>query len=190
MSDDITFGTTVPVVNLHTIYMPIQVSHEEDIDRICQSLRSYAETDHVVMYLANYGGSCHAGQRLINAMADCRAPITVIVDAPCYSMGALLALAGSSLIMHQSTFLMFHNYSSRTGGKGGELLEGIKNTDGWLKDQQYSTCYPFLTKAEISKITKDQDIYIAHDDPSLQLRLERHFKYQAKQRKRIHLGVN
>ncbi len=177
------------IAEVHTIYMPIAVMHDSQIDYLCDFLRSAGQKDAVVMYLGNYGGSCHAGQRLLNALADSQARTTMITDSPCYSMGALLAISCDSLQMHQGSMLMFHNYSSMAYGKGGEMLEQIKQHDVWLKDQQFATCFPFLTKAEIKRLEKDQDIYIHWNDPSVSVRMDRHVTYQNKHRRRIYVGV-
>jgi ATP-dependent protease ClpP protease subunit len=172
---------------IHTVYSPDTFEDSKQYEELCHIFRSCTQNDSVIMYIRSFGGSCHAGQGLINAMADCQGFITCIVDQPSYSMGALLALSGHHLVMHTDTLLMFHNYSSATEGKGKELVDGVHRTEKWLRQQQEHCCYPFLTKGELKRLSNDNDVTIHYDDPTLQARIERHFKYQNKHRKAIRI---
>jgi ATP-dependent protease ClpP protease subunit len=146
-------------------------------ETLCTFLRNDVTThDEITLALSNTGGCVDAGYKIINALRACEGKITCRVEAPCYSMGAILAIAGDKLIMEKNTFLMFHNYSGMQRGKGQEALDMLVNTDEWIKEAFKSVCTPFLTAAEMNKIFDDKDVYIHDSDKDINTRIKRHFK--------------
>lgn len=164
------------VVSVFDVYLSTNVEPSEKYLGLADIFRSASKNDKVVVHLANSGGSCHGCIFLVNAMRDCEAPIDVIVEAPCYSAGACLALAGNSLEMRPNTFLMFHNYASVTGGKGAELKMSIHNAEKWIHTYFKDIHSPFLTDAEIKMIENDKDVYVHAGEKGLKARIRRHFK--------------
>lgn len=132
--------------------------------------------DAVYLHLANMGGSIHSGIMLAHAIKSCVATTLISVEAPCYSMGAIIALSGDAMMMKPGTFLMFHNYSGFSYGKGGESKDALENTCKHMLASDMYFCYPFLSKKEIAGIQKDQDIYIHSHNTDIKARLKRHFK--------------
>ncbi len=167
--------TTSETFDTHHIYLSDSIANAHGYASLAHKLRSMKDRSLVKMYLACYGGDVAGGLQLINAIKDSPAQVIMVVDTPCYSMASLLALSGDALIMNPDTFLMFHNYGAIVGGKGGALLEQLHNEDRWLTRSNDRICSPFLTKKELASLVKDQDLYIHWDDPSLALRLHRHF---------------
>lgn len=143
---------------------------------LVQFLYNVPEKDTVTLLLGGFGGDTDVGAQLVHAMKNCPAPLTVVVHSNCYSMHAILAVCGDALMMQPKTFLMFHNYSCRTSGKGGELVQGVAESarNSIEFDQEFLA--PFLTKAELRKISNDQDVYVHQSDSDLKKRIERHFK--------------
>jgi len=139
-------------------------------------LRQLNKEDVVNFYLRNYGGTINGLNDLVSGIKDSQAhQVNMIVTAPSYSCGALIALCGTSLTMKPNTFLMFHNYSSGGDGKGGEFMESAKQHDKWIKQLMRSMASPFLTDDEIIALDHDQDLYIMANDKGLKSRCNRHF---------------
>lgn len=161
----------------HDVYLGDSVSSDsaEYID-LLKFFYETPETDVVRVHLANFGGACHAGLRIAHAIRNCKAPVVIHVDAPCYSMGAIIALAGSALFMYPGTFLMFHNYSTVEAGKGGEVRSAVGEYEKHFHYSLDYFCSPFLAAPEIKKLRNDQDVYIHAEDSNLRSRLKRHFK--------------
>lgn len=179
---------TESVCNWYDIYLDDDISDSSNYSDICNLLRTIKKTDFVDVYLSNFGGSCHGCVSLINAVEDCKAFVAMYVTAPCYSAGATLAIAGDGLWMYPNTFLMFHNYSAISMGKGHELELDTKHTKKWIHGYFDDIHRPFLTKPECRRITEDKDLYIHVDDPTVEKRMERHFDDQKKKRKRPYEG--
>ncbi len=174
---------TQKVINTIDIYLSEKVTESWTYTRIAQELRSAGQLDIINFYISSFGGSCHGLMTLITAIAACKAKeINMIVTSPSYSAGATLALAGTSLILEDYTFLMFHNYSSGPQGKGGELVKGVLESDKWLKQYFKALHSPFLTGSEVKNMEKDQDVYVHFDEKGLSERIRRHFVFHNKKR--------
>ena len=184
-TDDYSIYTDERTEKVHHIYLNDHITGSTTkYTKICNFFRTVSEEDKILMYLSSYGGSCHAGMQIINAMQDSLAAITVILDAPCYSMASLIALASDDLFFNPGTFLLFHNYTTIDVGKRKEFLDSIHAHDDWLQQQMRMCASPFLTKKELAYIENDQDFYINwlgetnvtfHKDLTLAKRLARHF---------------
>ncbi len=130
----------------------------------------------VRVLLGSLGGCCETAFAIVHAIQTCRVPVHIIVLRASYSMGAIIALSGASLTIAPGAFLMFHNYSqSHVSGKGLEFVDGANHWHKhWIKEYE-RLCHPFLTKAELKRLTTDRDLYIDYDDPTLVDRIDRHF---------------
>lgn len=144
-----------------------------EVLRICEEA---TENDSILFHLANFGGSCHQGFRICSVIRACKAATYAIVEAPCYSMGAIIALAPKHLVIYNGTFLMFHNFSGESGGKGGEMALSVGEYAKHFKFQITDLCSPFLTSKEIEGIHQDRDVYIHAEETGLTKRLLRHEK--------------
>jgi ATP-dependent protease ClpP protease subunit len=163
----------------YDVYLSDTVEHDGgEYIQLLRDLEEIEKLDILNVHLANFGGSCHTGLRLCHAIKNCKAGrINMIVEAPCYSMGAILAVVGHSLTMAPGTFLMFHNYTSFDGGKAGELKMSIDEYNIHWRHALKTLCYPFLTKKELNLLHSDKDLYIREQDkPLLLKRSKRHFK--------------
>ena len=158
------------------VYLSENVESNFQYVKLLDTLRTAGPHDTVTMYLANYGGICSTGFQIVNAMKQCKAGVDVIVDAPCYSMAAILAVSGKSMTMNPGTFLMFHNYSGGDQGKGKERLDATMHFYEHFHKHLKTIAAPFLTAKELNMLRKDQDIYIDYDDKDLQKRITRHWR--------------
>lgn len=175
-SDTFKVYSTPKTITKHEFYLSESIENNFQYTEILHKIRQCEKEDKVIFYLACVGGSCSTGFQLINAAKDCKAHVTMVVDAPCYSMAAIMACAGNALIMKPGTFLMFHNYSSFERGKGAELIMSITEHDKWLRYNFSRICFPFLTKKELNYLGRDQDLYVHQTDEGLKDRIARHFK--------------
>lgn len=164
------------VVKDVSIYLSEHVENNFAYVELMNKLRRYSKQTRISLYLANYGGSCSTGFQLFNAIKTTKAHVDVIVDAPCYSMGAILALSGKTLHMNPGTFLMFHNYSSYDRGKGTELHTAVTHYHQYFHQYLKEICAPFLTAKELERLRNDNDVYISYSDEDLEKRIKRHFK--------------
>lgn len=137
-------------------------------------LRKASPQDSVVFNLSNYGGDAFTCFRLATEIALAKTVVTMRVVSPCFSAASILALTGDKLVMFPHTFLHFHNMSTLEMGKWGELKYSVATHDKWFKDNMKHFCYPFLTKGELGRIHKDEDIAIFSTDKDIVDRWKKH----------------
>ncbi len=152
------------------------ISEFGDYTDFLNSMLYHTEEDEVIIEINSGGGRIDIGMMIVNAIKNCKAHVKCKVVHPSYSMASIIALSGDELEICDYSFLMFHNYSTGARGKGGEFIEGALSTDKYITAMFYDACQPFLTMAELKKLSRDQDIYIHYDDPTLSKRQRRHFK--------------
>lgn len=163
------------VKSTYTIYLGDTVGHNSArYLKLLQTLKNAQEGDIIHIHMSNFGGACHVGFRIAHNIKASKAKVHMHVEAPCYSMGAILAVCGDELTMCPGTFLMFHNYSGGESGKGGEMKMAIKEYSKHFRDSLEYFCSPFLTEDEITKLVKDIDVYI--HARNYKKRAKRHFK--------------
>ena len=158
----------------HDVYIYGGIEEASKYIDLCNKLRDAKPDEEYFRFrIASPGGSCHGMVALLNAIRDCPTIVEMHVDAPCYSNGSTLALAGDELIMHPNTLLMFHNYSGVDAGKGGELGKSVIERALWVHKYMHDIYCPFLTEDEFKSLTKDQDIWVHSHDKDLKARMKR-----------------
>jgi ATP-dependent protease ClpP protease subunit len=160
----------------YDVYLNDKINDASCYAGLCNILRHAEALDSFKFFLANFGGKVHGLIHLLSAVSDTKAVVEMEVTAPCYSAGSTLALCGNTLTLYPDTFLMFHNYSTGAHGKGQELIDGILQTDAWVKSYMKRLHQPFLTKDECQRIENDKDVYVKWNNKDLQTRIKRHFK--------------
>lgn len=174
--DNYYIKSSVKVQTTYSIYINNDIESNHVYPELLHKLRTISEIDIVNLYLASNGGYCDAGFQIIHAIKDCKGPVNIIVDSPCYSMGAIIAVCGDSLTFKPNTFLMFHNYSGGNHGKGKEMKQAMLESDVWIRTNFKYYCTPFLTDEEMTLLDNDQDVYVHSWDKGLTKRLARHYK--------------
>lgn len=158
-----------------TVHIRGAIEDFEEYDDLVTEFKSLEKTDMVTVCLNTPGGDCSVGFFIIDQIKALECLVTLQVDYPSCSMGAITALCGDSLTLQPDTYIMFHDYSGGTRGKGEETIQYTTNYRKIFKERFTRLCYPFLSKAEINKMFKGEDIYIHWDDPTLGERCRKHF---------------
>jgi len=160
----------------HSISIWDSIEEYEDYDDLLKGLAKIGADDHVTLYVSTPGGRCDIGFMIIGRLESLPCMVDVIVPYPTYSMGAVMALCGDSLEVKSGAYLMFHDYITEARGKGNAIF---KRTEAYKETFEYlftTSCHPFLTRKECSSVLNGRDLYIKWNDPTLQKRIERHFR--------------
>jgi ATP-dependent Clp endopeptidase proteolytic subunit ClpP len=148
------------VSNEYSIYLSNPVIEPDVYDEVCHLLRSVSENDEVKLYLNTPGGALISGMAIIQAMRDCKATITTILNPQAFSMGALMFLAGDQKVAPPNSLLMFHNYSGGMSGKGNEQVAELSAINAWFEEAMHNICSPFLTKKELRDVLQGKDLWM------------------------------
>lgn len=146
---------------------------------LLEDLEKAQQGDMITLYFNCSGGDCAIGESIIRALHITQATTNCIVEAPCWSMGSIVALQCDNLYFNEDTFLMFHDYSTGYRGKGSEMSQMMSIEQENTNKQIKKWCMPFLTKKEYDNIVSGTDVYIKWDDPTMKKRLKRHFGSKA-----------
>ena len=176
MSEKCLVTTSAKTSKTLNVFIRGGIEDFEDYDDLIEQLGKVSENDVVNVRLNTPGGDCSIGFWLIDQFMALPCPVHMIVEYPTYSMGAIMALCGDTLTFAPNTYIMFHDYSGGSKGKGEETYQYSVNYRKVFKDRFTRLCKPFLSQSEINNMFNGKDIYIHNDDDTLKQRLERHFK--------------
>jgi ATP-dependent protease ClpP protease subunit len=76
------------------------------------------------------------------------------------SAATLIFLIADECIITNHSMFLFHNYSSGTFGKGGEIYHGIIHERAWSESLLRDIYDDFLTDEEMSSLINDKDIWM------------------------------
>lgn len=167
---------STPISTNYEINIWDDLEEFEHYDELLKQLPKITVDDLVTIRVATPGGRCDIGFMLIDRFRALKCPVEVVVPYPTYSMGAIMSLCGDSLSIQPGAFLMFHDYSTGTRGKGNEIFKGTEAYKETFRYRFEEVCFPFLSKKECNRILDGHDLYIQWNDPSLEKRIRRHFK--------------
>ena len=133
------------------------------------SISNAQENDVVVIHLNTPGGHLNTGIQIINAMRSSAAHVICSLEAEAHSMASLIFLAADEFVVHDSAMMMLHNFSGGVHGKGHEMAASVIGTKKWFEDTASMIYHPFLSRAEITRMFKGEDIYLHSEEISKRL---------------------
>ena len=146
------------------IHINDDIGHCSDYNHELQAIYSANENDTVYVHLCTGGGSLWTMCQFRSALASCRAHTVAVIEGPCHSAGSMLALCCKELVVHDTAYMLIHNYSGGDFGKGKELVESVLQGDAWLENLFHSVYKDFLTKEEVIRVRNDHDIHLFADE--------------------------
>ncbi len=152
----------VPKHKKFTLYIEEFGHQRNQLHKVLYELRKATEHDILELRINSDGGLISEGIILYNAMRELFNGRTVTFnDATGYSMGAMLFSLGDERVSYEDSSLMFHNYSTGYGGKGGELKSYVEYGDRHFDDffRKKIVAKGFLTTEEYEDMRKGQDFW-------------------------------
>lgn len=148
---------------VYTIYIERFKELKRGLHSVLNELRTAGSDDKLEIRINSGGGFVNEGKQFYNLMNEKFHNRTITyLDNHGYSMGALLFCMGDKRVIYPYSDLMFHNYSSGVGGKGGEILSRIEHTDAHIKAffRKVIVEQGFLSDAEFEKMLIGQDFWM------------------------------
>lgn len=162
-SDDNSFLNT-PIAKQHSFYLTSEIVGPEKYHKWFNAIRTAGPNDRVVLHINSYGGSLHTAIQFMRVIAESRAHIVASVEGACMSAATMIFLAADSHQISEHSMFMFHNYSSFSMGKGGELYDNIVFERDWSKSLLKGSYKHFLSKTEINDILNNRDIWMNSEE--------------------------
>lgn len=147
----------------YSIYLNEEVVEAEKYSKLFNLLRSVGEYDVIKIYINSPGGNLFTGVQLISCMKQSMAHIITILDGQAMSIAPLILFAGDEIQISENSMIMFHHYSSFSGGKGNEQLSNATAMNDFYRNTLNRYGKPFLEDEEIDQICNGQDLYFGDD---------------------------
>ena len=150
--------------NIYSIYLLEEIGDSKHYRDVFNLLREADEDEYFKLYLNNRGGYVHTGLDIMNAMKACKGVVLTCMTGACYSMAPLIVLTGDKVYVEEDSFMMFHDYSGGTAGKGNEIHSQIVYEKPHFDAMFRKITKGFLKESEIKRVLKGQDLYLGTEE--------------------------
>lgn len=147
----------------YRLYVGAFHSDEKELHSLFYQLREASSLDILELVISSNGGSIDEGQQFFNFIKEkFHNQTTAYLDNSAYSMGATLFCMADKRVIYPYSELMFHNYSTRAGGKGGEIKARIEHRDKYISKFRHDMVVKqgFLTQEEFEQLLIGQDYWM------------------------------
>lgn len=166
--------TDRPLSKVHKFYLSGEIKAPSEYISWFETIRNSSENDVVVIHINSYGGDLFTAIQFLRTFAETKANIVASVEGACMSAATIIFLAAKHWEISHHSMFMFHNYSSGSIGKGGELYDHIVHSREWSKKLWKDVYGGFLSEDEITAILNNKDIWMTGEEVTK--RLENKFK--------------
>ncbi len=158
-----------PVATAVTFYLCGEIKSAEEYVEWFHIFRAAGENDVIYIRINSEGGDLFSALQICRAMQESNATIVCSVEGICMSAATLIFLSGDRFELSDHTMFMFHNYSSGTIGKGGEMYDQITHFRAWSEKLFNSFYKDFLTPDEIKSMLDNKDIWLDAEEVAKRL---------------------
>lgn len=151
------------VTRITSIYLT-EITENKNYWEMHNRLRQASENDIFIIYINSPGGYVDTGLNIINSMKNCRGTVYTCISGPIYSMAPLIALSGQKVFVEEDVFMMFHDFSAWSHGKGNEIYSQITFEKPHFDELFKKITHKFLTKKEIKVVLAGGDLYLGRDE--------------------------
>jgi ATP-dependent protease ClpP protease subunit len=166
-----------PVASLHTFYLSGSIESPEEYVSWFELMRNAGENDIIQININSSGGDLFTAIQFLRAIADTPAHVICSVEGACMSAATMIFLTADTFEVSEHSMFMFHNYSSATFGKGGEMYDNIVHERKWSEHLLRRIYADFLTEQEILSLLDNKDIWMDGEEVLKRLKL-RHDRYE------------
>lgn len=161
-----------PISQLHTFYLTGTIGEAAQYITWFEILRNAGENDVIQIHINSYGGDLFTTIQFMRAIADSNAHVVCSVEGACMSAATMIFLSADSFEVSEHSIFMFHNYSSGTFGKGGEMYDNIVHERKWSGHLLNRVYGDFLDKDEINSLLDNKDIWMDGEEVLKRLKIK------------------
>lgn len=154
---------------VHKFYLSGVIKEPAEYIQWFETIRNAGENDVVVIHINSYGGDLFTAIQFMRTMAETKANIVASIEGACMSAATIIFLSAKHWEISKHSMFMFHNYSSGTFGKGGEMYDSILHSKEWSEKLWKDIYTGFLTTEEISAILQNKDIWMSGEEVTRRL---------------------
>jgi ATP-dependent protease ClpP protease subunit len=145
-------------------YISEAVGDADKYVELIHKIKTAAPTDVIYLYLNTPGGNLYTGIQIMSAMNNSDAHVITVLEGEVCSLGTMLFLCGDEFVVNDFSMFMIHNYSGGAGGKGHEIVAQVDASTVEFKKLFNKIYYPFLTREEIDRVIKGEDLWMGADE--------------------------
>lgn len=170
-----------PINQLHSFYLSGNIEDPSEYIAWFELMRNAGEHDVIQININSYGGDLFTAIQFMRAIADTEAHVICSVEGACMSAATMIFLCADSFEVSEHSMFMFHNYSSATFGKGGEMFDNIIHERKWSEHLLNRVYHGFLKPDEIASLLHNKDIWMDGEEVLKRLtERQKHFEKLAK----------
>lgn len=166
--------TDRPISKVHKFYLSGEIKSPSEYVHWFETIRNAGETDVIVIHINSYGGDLFTAIQFMRTMMETKANVVASVEGACMSAATVIFLSAKHFEISKHSMFMFHNYSSGSFGKGGEMYDNIVHEREWSRKLWKDVYTGFLSETEINSILQNKDIWMSGEEVTK--RLEAKFK--------------
>lgn len=171
-----------PINQLHSFYLSGNIEDPSEYIAWFELMRNAGEHDVIQININSYGGDLFTAIQFMRAIADTQAHVICSVEGACMSAATMIFLCADTFEVSEHSMFMFHNYSSATFGKGGEMFDNIIHERKWSEHLLNRVYDGFLNKEEIASLLHNKDIWMDGEEVLKRLNeRQKKFEKQAKE---------
>ena len=146
--------------SIREYYLSDSIGSASDYINWFHEIRNCRQTDMVKIHINCPGGDLFTTIQFLQAISECQGHVVASVEGMCMSAATLIFLRADECMITNHSMFLFHNYSSGTFGKGGEMYHGIIHEREWSEQLMRDIYEDFLTEEEIGSLINDKDIWM------------------------------
>jgi ATP-dependent protease ClpP protease subunit len=146
--------------SLHSFYLSGTIEDSSEYVAWFEIMRNAGENDVIQIHINSYGGDLFTAIQFLRAIADTQAHVICSVEGACMSAATMIFLCADTFEVSEHSMFMFHNYSSMTHGKGGEMYDNIVHERKWSEHLLKRIYDGFLRPDEISALLANKDLWM------------------------------
>lgn len=152
--------TTRSAINIHEFYLSGTIESSDEYIEWFDVIRHASETDVIRIFINSYGGDMFTAIQFLRVLGETDATVIVSVEGACMSAATMIFMCADQFEISEHSMFMFHNYSSGTFGKGGEMLDQLQHERAWSKKLWQDIYKDFLTDEEIKSMLDNKDLWM------------------------------
>ena len=149
-----------PIATIHEFYLTGEIGSPDEYIEWFDAIRHASDTDAVKIYINSFGGDLFTAIQFLRVLSDTPATVICSVEGACMSAATMIFLCADTFEVSEHSMFMFHNYSSATFGKGGEMFDNIVHERKWSEHLLNRIYDGFLTKEEIQSLLHNKDLWM------------------------------
>lgn len=165
-----------PISRVHKFYLLGEIKSSSEYMQWFEIIRTASEHDVIMFHINSHGGDLFTAIQFMRVMSETKATIVASVEGACMSAATIIFLCAKHWEISKHSMFMFHNYSSGSFGKGGEMYDNITHERTWSQKLWKDIYTGFLTTDEINAILQNKDIWMSSEEVTKRLKQKTEIK--------------